>query len=75
MSDALDKFFDQLENMIDAQDDMWIEEQNSNIKWRDKIKAERYEPAKAAARKAFEEAVQQVVRQMMCSMEVNTDAD
>lgn len=65
MSDALDKFFDQLENMIDAQDDMWIEEQNSNIKWRDKIKAERYEPAKAAARLAFEQAVVEVVQKLM----------
>lgn len=64
MNDSLDKFFHQLENMIDAQDDMWIEEQNSNIKWRDKIKQDRYEPAKKAAREAFEQAVVEVVKQM-----------
>ena len=35
-----------IETMIDAQDDMWEEEKNCNYRWQDKIRQERYLPAR-----------------------------
>lgn len=56
-TEHVDKFLDALERMIDAQDDMWEEEKYSNYRERDKIKDEKYTPAKQDAREAFRTAV------------------
>ena len=62
MTDAIDQLFDHLETMFDAADDMWEEEKYANSRERLKIKGERYEPAKQAARDAFKRAVSDLVQ-------------
>jgi len=62
MTDAIDQLFDHLETMFDAADDMWEEEKYANYRERLKIKEERYEPAKQAARDAFSKAVCDLVQ-------------
>jgi|APGre2960657373_1045057.scaffolds.fasta_scaffold00099_6 hypothetical protein len=63
--DKLDDFIDQVENMIDAQDDMWAEEKNYNYRWKNKIKEERYEPARKSARESLEAAIIEIAEKMM----------
>ena len=46
----VDRFILDLEEMIDARDDMWEEEKYSNVHLMDKIKTTRYEPAKERVR-------------------------
>ena len=61
MHDPFDKFVEALENMIDAQDEMFEEEKNCNYRHRLKIMEEKYSPARQAMREAFYEAVIKVV--------------
>jgi len=63
MTDAIDQLFDHLETMFDAADDMWEEEKYANYREHLKIKEERYEPAKQAARTAFKVAVSDLIQQ------------
>lgn len=44
--DMIERLVRALEEMIDAQDDMWEEEKNCNYRWQAKIKQERYLPAR-----------------------------
>ena len=44
--DMIERLVCALEKMIDAQDDMWEEENNCNYRWHDKIRQERYLPAR-----------------------------
>jgi hypothetical protein len=57
----VDKFIAALEEMIDARDDMWQEEQNCNYRYMWKIKEERYNPAKTALREALYDFVVEVM--------------
>jgi hypothetical protein len=57
----VDKFISALEEMIDARDDMWQEEQNCNYRYMWKIKEERYIPAKTALREALYDFVVEVM--------------
>lgn len=57
MSDPFDMFVKALEDMIDAQDEMFEEEKNCNYRHRLKIREEKYLPAKQAMREAFNKAV------------------
>lgn len=54
-SEIFEDLLNSLENMIDAQDDMWSEEQNCNYKYMWKIKEERLIPAKAEFKKNLDE--------------------
>jgi hypothetical protein len=42
----VDAFVKALEEMMDARDDMWEEEQNCNYRYMWKIRSERYDPAR-----------------------------
>jgi hypothetical protein len=57
MSDPFDMFVKALEDMIDAQDEMFEEEKNCNYRHELKIREEKYLPAKQAMRDAFNRAV------------------
>ena len=46
----INAFIDSLEEMIDARDDMWEEEQHHNYRQQEKICEERYIPAKDQVR-------------------------
>lgn len=48
--EIFEEFIKALETMIDAQDDMWQEEQNCNYRYMWKIKEERLLPAKQAVK-------------------------
>lgn len=61
MNDPFDKFVKALEDMIDAQDEMFEEEKNCNYRYRLKIMEEKYLPAKEAMREAFNKAVRQAL--------------
>ena len=65
MTVHIDRLLDSIEKMIDAQDDMWQEEQNCNYRWKNKIHEEEYLPAKNAAREALREAIIEVVREQL----------
>lgn len=52
-ADNINKFIDALEEMIDARDDMWEEEQHHNWRYKTQIEDERYNPAKEAMRQAL----------------------
>jgi hypothetical protein len=52
----LDDLFDEIENMIDYQDDMWHAEQQGKINVRDRIK-DQYDVSKKNAHDAFKKAV------------------
>ena len=62
MQDPFDKFVQALEDMIDAQDEMFEEEKYSNYRQRLSIFEQKYMPAKEAMREAFYEAVQTVIQ-------------
>jgi len=57
---TLDKFIDALEEMIDARDDMWEEEKYSNYRQMNRIKEERYVPARESFRNSLEEIIEQI---------------
>jgi len=50
----IDKFIEALEEMMDARDDMWYEEEYHNHREFLKIKDERYTPAKQKLRNYLE---------------------
>jgi hypothetical protein len=52
--DLWDHFIKTLEEMIDAQDDMWQEEQYENVHARRKIMEERFLPAKDELKKSLD---------------------
>lgn len=55
--DIFDKFIVSLEEMIDAQDDMWEEEKYENVHARRKIFEERFIPAKGKVKEALDEYI------------------
>jgi len=57
---TLDKFIDALEEMIDARDDMWEEEKYSNYRQMNRIKEERYVPARESFRNSLEKIIEQI---------------
>jgi hypothetical protein len=57
----IDKFIASLEEMIDARDDMWEEEQHHNYKKQMSIEEERYLPAKAKLRAALHDFIVEVL--------------
>lgn len=59
---TIDRLIEALEDMIDARDDMWEEEKHCNYKTMQKIKEERYDPAKAQIRRLFTVAVEDIVK-------------
>jgi hypothetical protein len=61
MDDHFDKFILSLETMIDAQDEMFEDEKYGNYRQRLHTLENVYLPAKEEMRKAFNEAVKQVV--------------
>lgn len=63
MTDPFDKFVEALEDMIDAQDEMFEEEKNCNYRHKLKIMEEKYLPAKEAMRNAFNRAVRQALQE------------
>jgi hypothetical protein len=60
---TIDKFIDSLEEMIDARDDMWQEEQNCNYREMWKIKEQRYLPAKKALKKTLYAFIAEVIEE------------
>jgi hypothetical protein len=60
---AIDSFIDSLEEMIDARDDMWQEEQNCNYREIWKIKEQRYLPAKEMLKQALYDFVIEVIEE------------
>ena len=52
-----DKFVESLEEMVDAQDDMWEEEKYENVHARRKIYEERFIPAKDKLKKALDDYI------------------
>jgi hypothetical protein len=63
--DLFDELLESLEEMIDAKDEMWEEEQNCNYRWRDKIKEEKYGPARTAFKKYFDDYLDDRIRRYM----------
>lgn len=61
MIDPFDTFVNALEEMIDAQDEMFEEEKHCNYRQKLKIMEEKYLPAKLQMREAFNKAVQQAL--------------
>ena len=55
--ELLEKMLVAMEKMIDAQDDMWEEEQNCNYKFMWKIKEERLVPAKEEFKRNLDEYI------------------
>ena len=54
-----------LEKMTDAQDDMWQEEQYCNWKFRDKIREERFVPAKKDFKDALDSYIDQRIERWL----------
>jgi len=63
LSDNTNKFLDAVEKMIDAQDDMWHEEQHCNYREVERIRDEVYKPAREAARWYFRQAIREIVKE------------
>jgi len=59
----IDKFIHSLEEMIDARDDMWEEEQHHNYKKQMRIEEDRYLPAKAKLREALYDFIAEVIEE------------
>ena len=53
-NELFNKFVETLENMIDAQDDMWEEEKYENVHARRKIYEERFIPARDKLKEALD---------------------
>jgi hypothetical protein len=58
--ELLEKLVLAMEQMIDAQDDMWEEEKYSNYRYRDKIKQEVFLPAKEEFKYLFIETIKSI---------------
>lgn len=56
-SQILEDLIDALEKMIDAQDDMWQEEQHCNYKEREQIREEKLIPAKDEFKKHLDDYI------------------
>jgi len=56
----IDHFISSLEEMIDARDDMWEEEKYSNYRQMNKIRDERYTPAKDNVRMYLKKIIEQI---------------
>lgn len=56
----IDQFIKDLENMIDARDDIWQEEQYCNYREVIKIKEERYNPAREKVKEFFRQLIETV---------------
>ena len=63
--ELFDELLEALEEMIDAKDEMWEEEQNCNYRWRDKIKEEKYKPARAEFRRYLDSYFDTRIRSYM----------
>jgi hypothetical protein len=61
--EAIDKFIEALEEMIDARDDMWEEEKYSNWRQMWTIKNEKYFPAKDRLKDALYDFVVEVIEE------------
>jgi succinylglutamate desuccinylase len=61
-NDPFEQFLQALEDLVDARDDAWIEEENCNYKLSDKILTERAEPARQRMREAFNMAVRDAIK-------------
>jgi len=57
----IDRLIESMEEMIDARDDMWDEEQHHNYRAEMKIREERYEPAKIKLKFFLTEIVKTIV--------------
>lgn len=60
---SIDTLLDSIEQMIDAQDDIWNEEYHCNYREVRQIKEDRYLPAKERARSALRAMVTEIVRE------------
>ena len=70
-NDPFEKFLEALEELIDARDDAWIEEENCNYNLMNKIQEERIEPAKQRMREAFNNAVKAAVSKDSSTVQKN----
>ena len=61
--DHIDKFIESLEEMIDARDDMWQEEQYCNYRQMNDIKEKRYLPARKQLRKSLYNFIAEVIEE------------
>jgi len=61
--ESVDEFLDALEKMIDAQDDMWHEEQHCNYRERERIRDEVYKPARARASECLRQAIREIIEE------------
>ena len=61
--DHFETFLDALEELVDARDDAWIEEENCNYKQSFEIKEKRIEPARQRMREAFNSAITDIMQQ------------
>ena len=59
----VNNFIDALEEMIDARDDMWEEEQHHNYRQQEKIRDERYIPAKEQMRDSLRKFIGNVIEE------------
>lgn len=64
MTDNIDELLKSLEDMIEAKDEMWHEDQYANYREVLKIREDRYNPAKKKARQAIEAVIKETVREM-----------
>jgi hypothetical protein len=62
-NDPFEQFLEALEELIDARDDAWIEEENCNYREMNKIQEQRIEPAKQRMRDAFNRAVRTAINE------------
>ena len=58
----IDNFLDALEEMMDARDDMWVEEKYCNYRHLEDIKQKRYYPAKENVRFYLKKVVKKIVK-------------
>ena len=58
----IDSLIQSLEDMIDASKDMWEEKKHSNHKEMQKIKDDRYEPAKNQIKRLFTVSVEEIIK-------------
>ena len=58
----IDSLIQSLEDMIDASKDMWEEKKHCNHKEMQKIKDDRYEPAKNQIKRLFTVSVEEIIK-------------
>ena len=59
---TIDSLIQSLEDMIDASKDMWEEKKYCNHKEMQKIKDDRYEPAKNQIKRLFTVSVEEIIK-------------